>query len=1329
MNRYVLRSTPLLFTTVLGATVIGCAGADAPLPNGGQQGDQLGGDGGAAPTVSPNGAPVVAPTADPTADPTAAPSTASKSGPATPDYVPGELVVKFKTESATAVLQDVASSMRARRSFADITADRSSSLDTVFNRHGMSEATSLLGFREALSTANAKAHLRSRVTLPSRLRSGATAPLRNLAPGKLAPNLPLGASARNLAPLEELVNVYRLRLPAGSNLDAAMADLRNDPHVEYVHPNYRAYLAYTPNDPYFSSSGSWGQPRADLWDIKKTRAPLAWDSSRGAGVVVAVVDTGVDLEHPELAGNLWTNAGETAGNGIDDDGNGYVDDVNGWNTAYRSNEISDQAGHGTHVAGTIAAQDNNGIGTVGVAPDAKIMPVQAFSAREIADVFTLTQGIVYATQNGADVINNSWSMCQDSCPSAPLVEEAVRAAHAAGAVVVFAAGNYSSDIRNFAPQNMPEVIVVSATTPNDTRATFSNFGIVDLAAPGSGDPNDPGIYEGKYGILSLRSADCLEINAACSTQLNVGNGYARMGGTSMAAPQVSGAAALILSLHPEYSQEQVRQVLRRTSVDVGSAGYDTDFGHGRLDTGTFATEPTPLEALIQLPLVVDTNLVTINGRANGSQFSNYVLEYGVGGNPTTWTNLVTSTTPVQSGSIYFWKPTALPDGEYSLRLKVTKTNGAVYEDRHRFTLDRISISSPTTMAGIPGGDLSINGSAMPGNFKSYRLRVQALETGASVNANLVVPNNGQTPVLNGVLGVWKTQGLTPGHYKIFLDVTLTNNVVTTESVVVLVDPLLHAGFPVDLPYQNKFVNAPAGPLTTVDLQNDGRAEVIAGWGEQVTVLNGDGSVLAGWPKSLATPDDQYASLAAMPLAGDIDGDGQKEVVAASSSGIVYAWSASGVLKPGWPKTVAPYSTLVLTLADVDRNGRLDVVATDYQTGLYAYSGNGNSLPGWPVLLQGITGAATVADLNLDGRNEVIASVEGSPSTLHVFSSTGVVQSGWPRTLLNNGYQSAGGYPVVGDLDDDGDLEIVAVASDRADASASRVFVYQHNGVQLASWSPNAATVNPPVLADVDGDGSLEVVASLVKSDGKGSLSVWDRSGNVLPGWPQSTPTGQSSSQLTFITPIVADLDSDGRSEVIVSRQSEFYSQELGLTYGYPVRVYAYNGASVTNLVRPAYGSWPTADASLALANIDSDSQLELLWTSTREGSSDAAPRWPRVHAWDLTTTSTTALGWTSYRADSRHSGVAPSVIPVVRLTQRNVARRVTGTARYVVRSGAGGVMQVKHPNGASVYYAVGSNPLKKTTLGWGEQFTVPANQDVKLRVVTTSATDVTVDWW
>ncbi len=343
MERYVVRSTSLLLSTLLGATVFGCAGSDAPLPNtrgDDQPGDQIGSDA-AVPGVEAvsNEATGASDAAVSNVDPALDVDPASKSGPKSgslaPNYVPGELVIKFKSESTTAVIHDVASTLQKRRSFVEITADRSASLDTVFSRHGVKEALSLLGDRESLSTVSAKALVRSRVVAPFRLRAA------NLGAGKAVANAVSGAvTAPDLRPLEDLVNVYRLQLPAGASLDAAMSDLQNDPHVEYVHPNYLAHLDYAPNDPYFSSSGSWGQPRADQWDIKKTRVPLAWDAARGAGVVVAVVDTGLDFTHPDIAGNVWTNTGEVPGNGVDDDANGYVDDVNGWNTYFGSNESS-----------------------------------------------------------------------------------------------------------------------------------------------------------------------------------------------------------------------------------------------------------------------------------------------------------------------------------------------------------------------------------------------------------------------------------------------------------------------------------------------------------------------------------------------------------------------------------------------------------------------------------------------------------------------------------------------------------------------------------------------------------------------------------------------------------------------------------------------------------------------------------------------------------------------------------------------------------------------------------------------------------------------------
>jgi len=1221
-------------------------------------------------------------------------------------------VVKFKSDPADGITDDVHASLQQGRSFASITADASSSLDGLVRRHGIFSAASLLHGREGLSTKDAKTLLRTR-----------------------ASRAVMAKAHRRSAPLDELVNVYRMDLPATADLAAAMADLRSDPHVEYVHPNYVAHLVYTPNDPYWSSNGSWGQPRADLWDLKLMHTSQAWDSTRGNGVVVAVVDTGVDINHPDLAGNVWTNPGEIPDNGVDDDGNGFVDDVHGWSLLSNNNQVDDSIGHGTHVAGTIAAQDNNGIGVVGVAPDAKVMPVQVFSFS--SDAFTLSQGILYAVNNGADVINNSWEICAGYCPSVGVVEDAVRTAHAAGAVVVFAAGNEGANIRDRSPQNMPETVVVSATTPGDTRADFSNFGLIDVAAPGSGDPNDTEVVEPSYGLLSLRAASCFE-PWICNADRNVGENYVRLAGTSMAAPHVAGAAALILGLHPSYSPEQVRQVLRRTSVDANGNGYDTDLGYGRVDTAKISREETPLEALIQAPRLVQAAQQAIPGKANGTQFQKYVLEYGKGSAPTAWTTITGSTSPVTTGNLGTWDAAKIADGDYTLRLSVYKTNGTRYEDLHLLALDRVQIASPTPNVTLAAGDIPVVGIANPGTFKSFNVRVQTFDAGTPVNANLALTNGGKQPVANGVLAVWHAQNIAAGHYRIILDVTNTDGSVSSRNVVLIVDPLLHSGWPVSLPitvYQDRGPAPPSEPIALADLDGDGKAEVLAGFGDRVTVFKGDGSILAGWPKSVVTGDNSSATVKGMPIAGDLDGDGSKEVIVATWEGYIYVWGANGTLKSGWPRLITYTSdwgtgpaSLSLSLGDVDRNGVLDLVATDaLQTGVHVFKGNNTYLPGWPVATwTGIKTPATVADLNKDGKNEVVIGADGNPAQLVVLSAKGVALPGWPKTILSSSNESTGSYPVVGDLDDDGDLEIAALACDGGgDDTLSKVVIYQHNGQLLTSWPTGAVQTGPLVLADLDGDGSLDVLESLMKIDGAGGLYAWDRKGKLMPGWPQSNPGATP----IFNAPIVVDLEGDGRNEVIVSRLPESWSDELQIHFGYPVQAYRYDGSLIPNMARPAYGAWNSPDGSAAVADIDGDGRLELVWTEVREQGPSMDFPLPRIFAWDLATPTSNAQPWPMYRADARHSGVADAVIPIQKLTTRNQTYRVNGLSRFQIQTGNGGTIQIKHPWQASVKYALDSAPLKPTTLGWGEQITVTQFRQVLLRVVTTGPNDVTIDWW
>jgi subtilisin family serine protease len=295
--------------------------------------------------------------------------------------------------------------------------------------------------------------------------------------------------------------------------------------------------------------------------------PPAWELSQGQGVVVATLDTGTKLDHPDLAPNIWTNFREIPGNGKDDDGNGYIDDVHGVDltTTRRGQDLNDDNGHGTHVAGIIAAAAN-GRGVVGVAYRAKIMTVKVLDVNESGTTGAVAEGIRYAVANGARIINMSLGgPTQD-----PRVTDAIAAAAAANVLVVCSAGNDGRDIdqKPSYPVSTPasNLVGVAATSPTQGRQLgfFSNFGrnTVSLAAPG-------------VDVLSTAN----------------NGGYVLKSGTSMAAPQVTGVAALVAAVRPDLSASELRaellQSAGRASVPVG-AGY-VDAGAAVIDAARAST--------------------------------------------------------------------------------------------------------------------------------------------------------------------------------------------------------------------------------------------------------------------------------------------------------------------------------------------------------------------------------------------------------------------------------------------------------------------------------------------------------------------------------------------------------------------------------------------------------------------------------------------------------------------------------------------------------------------------------------------------------------------
>jgi len=262
----------------------------------------------------------------------------------------------------------------------------------------------------------------------------------------------------------------------GQTVGEAIGALEADSRVAYAEPNAIVRPTATTNDPFLST----------LWGLEKIGAPGAWDVTTGSSsVLVAVTDTGVAYDHPDLAGRMWTNAAETPGNGTDDDANGYVDDVRGWDAIDRDNDPRDLEEHGTHVAGTIGAEGDNATGITGVAQDSRILPIRVLRPGG-GTAASLVEGFDYAGDMGADVVNASLS----GEGRVQAVQDVV-AAHP-GTLYVAAAGNGSVDVDNGASTRWPcnvtsaNLICVAATDQGDNRASFSNAGAtsVDLGAPG-----------------------------------------------------------------------------------------------------------------------------------------------------------------------------------------------------------------------------------------------------------------------------------------------------------------------------------------------------------------------------------------------------------------------------------------------------------------------------------------------------------------------------------------------------------------------------------------------------------------------------------------------------------------------------------------------------------------------------------------------------------------------------------------------------------------------------------------------------------------------------
>ncbi len=901
------------------------------------------------------------------------------------------------------------------------------------------------------------------------------------------------ARAPSNAQTPDFSRVYVFELRAGTDAHAAAQAYSQMDGVLYAHPDTMGVLHHTPNDPFFSSSNSWNQGYDDLWGLKNMELGAAWDVALGNDVIVAVVDTGVDYTHADLNSNIYTGTdGTMVGYDFSDD----------------DNDPDDYYGHGTHVAGTIAAIADNSFGITGVAPQAKIMPVKVFPN---AYSSVLALGLIFAADNGADVINNSWGSSSEDT----VIGDAIDYAVSMGAVVVFSAGNDNYDVNRDALRNKANILLVGSTDTGDIKSDFSNWGgKVDISAPGGNSANSTSNAD-YLNILSL-----LASTNTFSSGLTVDTNFVRIRGTSMAAPHITGLAALIVGLNPDWGVGQImaQAVNSADNIDHLNPEYIGLTGRGRANARRALT--TEATSLIKLVALVADDSVNSDGDKTPSPGERVDLKITLKNYSGVMTNITVDVTTEPPG-IFTTLPTAqLGSMEpLSFATATIPTTVAPVEPGTRFTYlvtitsDRELLSGElieTTYHGRFGGVVGFNSvptfpTAIDEPFEADRVSSPLVtdydndgtqEVAYSFNGKVYFKENGT--YVNG----WPVSipspdasGLTPSvSHLAAVDIDGDGDLEIVASFFAQDWGLVawHAqsgavvsGWPrTGLDKVHDFCLAEIDGLTG--------AEVVAHVGQDINVIRHNNTNVPNWPIPWYSPYPSLPSYYLDPVdssrvaVADIDGDSQNEIVVAlcehddgwfDDTCHVAAYESNGAtVSGGWPYFMVWGTHTWLSLVDIDNDGAAEIVVSDdcIEIGdadcndgpsTMVLDATGSPIGNWPIARGG---PIVAADVDGDGFVEVVIAEQDA---LSVFTSTGTMKYSVPVSNMPAGL-------LVADLDGDNDPEILHITDKGlaiTDGPGSTEIVIPDYCLYENAFYGNFYNCSGPAVADLDGDNGVDLL--------------------------------------------------------------------------------------------------------------------------------------------------------------------------------------------------------------------------------------------------------------